>query len=232
MKNKKILDKVIKLLNLSENNSESAEAKSAKNMAAKLMAKHDISKIESTSESYFETDFIQLKRIKPAKYDRKLIHSVSRFNGVGFYIENGVAGITKAKYCFIGKQSDLEGNFYMIDILKQQRGKSWIDFREQHKANFKKPPVQRQHTNWHMGFALGVASKLKKLIKMKESKIQEYGLVPVDFSKQALNEIPGLSNINSKPAKYLESGFQTGKAAHIHKGLGKKTEVKMIKEEK
>lgn len=230
MDKKQIIDKVVKLLALSENNTESAEAKSAKNMAAKLMAKHDIHIMETEQKIDFEISKQKLKRIKPIKYDSVLINAISAFNGVAIVIEQGFKNF-KSSNIFIGRKLDIECNDYMVGILMQQRTHSWKEYFNQYKTVHNKSPKHRDADLWKMGFALGVADKLRELTKMKNEKIQEYGLVPISAQDQALAEYAKqhkLSTSKSRPARYKQDGYDSGKAAHIHKGIGKESEIKLI----
>ena len=226
----KIMDKVIKLLAMAEGTSHAEEADTARNLAAELMAKYDISIMEATKVSSFETVEQELTRLSPIKYDAILINIISRFNGVA-YIQSDGWGQFRGKNIFVGTMVDIECNGYMIDILMQQRNYGW----KQHLASFKlmtgRKPKDADKNAWFNGFAFGVRAKLVELTALKDSKIVEYGLVPVNKSDLALAEHK--KNHNSKTSKgrktsYNQAGFEAGKNASVHKGIVQDSKTKFI----
>ena len=55
-------------------------------------------------------------------------------------------------------------------------------------------------------------------------KIQEYGIVPVDMSKQALDSYSNIDDVQSsksRSCKYNADGFKTGQNVSIHEGIQK-----------
>lgn len=230
MDKKTIIDKVVKLLALSENNSNTAEAKSAKDMAAKLMAKHDISIIEAKEKPVFNTFNRVLTRLYPIDYDSSLIQVISSFNGVAYLIRRGInRGPNKCpgSNIFCGSDSDMEVNDYMLEVVFQQRLSAWKKHNKEHGPGL----PEKYKKRWMFGFMFGIRDKLDELTKMKENKIQEHGLVPVDQSEQALEEYKKNQDVKqtkSRPKSYSKEGYDSGKNAHIHKGLCKQSDTKMI----
>lgn len=225
MDRKKLIEKITKLLALSENNTETAEAKSAKNMAATLMAKHDISIMEAESKPEFKTTHRRLTRLKPIKYDATLISIISNFNEVGYILQPGY-GTSKGRNIFVGRETDIQINDYMMEIVFQQRTASWKEYLASHR----KPP-ESEKKKFMFGYALGIKSKLDSLVKMKDEKIQEYGLVPVKGNKAALDfyrEHNRLKNTKSRPTAIGREGYEAGKNASIHKGVQKQTSIKQL----
>ncbi len=223
MDRKTILDKVIKLLALSKNNSNTPEANSAKEKAADLMAKYDISILECKDAPVFITKKEQLNRKQAIRYDAMLYNVVSQFNGVSYIVEQSYA---KGKNTFVGREADLISYEYMIRIIIQQRTAKWKEYISD------KPGVKSSvRHKWMRGFCLGLSSKLKELTKMKEKKIKEYGLVPMSLHLQALaeyNKDNDTKTTRGKAMSFLASGFEAGKKTHIHKGLSSKSKTKLI----
>lgn len=121
----KLIDKVIKLLALSEGTNHGPEAESAKKMAAKLMADHNIAlgDITNTKKEPFSEKVQPLTRKAPIQYDAMLICILSCFCGVE--VISRVGTITNGQYTFVGRPSDLEAAQYMVDIVFQQRDAKW-----------------------------------------------------------------------------------------------------------
>jgi len=225
MDKKKLIDKVVKLLALSENNSETAEAKSAKEMAAKLMAKHDISYIETREKPDFKTFNKVLTRLYPIKYDSTLINVISSFNGVGYFIRRGLnRGPNKCPGAniFCGREANIQANDYMLEIVFQQRQSAWKRYLEEYKEKWSLSPKEKDKKEWMFGFMFGVQDKLKSLTKMKDQKVQEYGLVPVDESKQAIDFYTADNDVRktkSRSIGYNSDGREAGKNVSINKGI-------------
>lgn len=81
------------------------------------------------------------------------------------------------------------------------------------------------------GFAFGVKDKLNELTKLKESYIEEKGLVPIAAYEESLNELKDLMDITerkSRSIKYNTKGREAGRQTAIHKGVGKQSETKLI----
>jgi hypothetical protein len=220
LEKQKIIDKVVKLLALSEGTDQGPEAESAKSKAASLMAEYDINIMQAKEKPEFSTINEQLTRKAPKKYERILVNTISIFNGVSYIVctGGGKAGVNT----FVGTDNDLSCNEYMIDIVKQQRTHTWKKFLSEYKAQRGSSPSKSDRNKWFMGFSFGISSKLMNLTKMKNDKIQEYGLVPVSASDAALSHYKKdseVGKIKSKPSVYNREGFTAGKNAHIHKGI-------------
>jgi len=80
---KKLIDKIAKLLALADSSDFSEEAKTAKNLAAELLAKHDIAACELTSEAY-EKQREESERF--AGHDVTLYGALARINGCAMYM--------------------------------------------------------------------------------------------------------------------------------------------------
>jgi len=230
MERKQIIDKVVKLMALSENNSNSAEAKAAKNMAAKLMAKHDISVIEAKEKPQFGENQRMLARKNHKKEDTILFNCIAEFNGVCLLTHKGNK-FFKASYIFVGRAQDIEGSDYMIDVVLQQREYAWKKYLKANKKRLEGTTQGKERGLWMYGFGFGVRAKLEELTRMKNQKVQEYGLVPVSLKDQALAEYQKdhqIKDSKSKITRYNPAGFNSGKDVHIHKGVSKQTSTKQI----
>jgi hypothetical protein len=216
---KKIIDKVMKLLALADGTNHTEEADSAKRMASELMAKHNIAAADLAGNDPFVSVRSDLSRKKPIPYDATLINIIAGFNDVAFLVGSG--GSAAAYYMFIGKPGDVESTRYMIDCVVGQRTAAW----KSHLAGAKKLGCKAKVVPYMNGFNAGLASKLRQLKNMRDAKIQEWGLVPVDQAKQALDwwkQSTGTSTRDAKHAKRSMSlaGYEAGKNAHINKGVG------------
>ena len=215
----KILDKVIKLLTLAEGTNFEGEAISAKNMAAELMARYDIHESEMDPAPEYIENVQELTRMKLKKHESILINSVSIFNGVAFIRTDGYRSI-KGKMTFVGNQSDLDCNEYMLDIIRTQRKQMWKNHTKT--LSLDKRGMKQERELWFKGFSYGIATKLKELRDAKKAKVQEWGLVVVDKYTQALSEYKkenSCSTSKARSSRYSQAGFDSGKNTSIHTGV-------------
>ena len=225
--NKKIIDKIVKLMALSDNNPNEAEALSAKNMAGKLMAEHDIDiqMLSDAEKPEFETEEVTLKRKSLRKFDVMLYNHISRFNEVGYVIQDGNK-YCPAKYFFIGSKSAIEANQYMVDIIIKQRNAKWKEHAKNYYVTIK--PKAKQKHDWMKGFAMGIGVKISEMNKARSEVVKKWegekGLVVVSRRKQALaffeeqNGKLGKSR-KGKGVSIDYHGYQAGKETNFYKGI-------------
>lgn len=225
MSRKKLIDKIIKLMALAENNPSSQEAQAAKDKAAALMAEHDISVHEAkVKQESFETERRSTGKMRHYIPDTLLYNAVAKFNGVAFIISNREG----AQYVFVGMKSDIEVTDYMFQSLVNQRTIKWNEYAGEYKMeNGVNPPV-RHKNGWMKCFALGVRERLVEIKKASEKKVQEYGIVPVDKSRQALAEFNkkcGTSKRTNRRFVYNSAGYTAGRNANINAGVKNNTQA-------
>ena len=212
---KKLIDRITKLLALAESTSHSAEAESARAMAADLMAKHDIEHAEATMDESFieqhdETPFRNL-----VAWHSYLSSAIARLNGVYFLNVRG-SQRNKARYVLFGKPSDISAYRYMVEVVLRQRTEAWLSY----KAG---GGLDGQRAFSH-GFALGVCSKVRDLMTAAEAVMRGYGmLVPISPQKQAESYYKSLGKKVSvgrgTSARSSAAGISAGKAVSLNRGV-------------
>jgi hypothetical protein len=207
-----LIDKIVKLLALADSTIHSEEADSARNMAATLMAKHNIT-IDTTVEEPFTVDKEDTPRAgSSCKYEDILINSISNLSGVATIRGAGY-------YKFVGKKTDIEAFQYTRSIIYSQRDASWQTYR---KARWAKHPGASELNKWKLGFAYGVASKIAELLRMSDNKQQEWGLVPVQPHKQAsdwYNEQHKTKSSHNRTSQFNSAGYSAGSQVSLNKGV-------------
>lgn len=219
----KLIDKVTKLLALANGTNHTAEAESAKRMAAELMAKNNLELSDLLQkEEVFTTERQQHSQSKPARFETMLINVIAKFNEVCLLTRDNWKD--KMTLTYIGRTCDIEATLYMIDIVLRQRMVAWKAYRKEYESKYGiKLSKGETYTRWHNGFSAGVRDKLEELTAMSTSKIQEWGLVPVQGDKQALawyhqhfgKTTPG----RASKMKVSQAGRDAGKNVSIHKGI-------------
>lgn len=208
-----LVDKVTKLLALADSTTHGPEADSARQMAATLMAKHNIASSDMTQKEAFETVDVKTERSSVAKYETILLQMVAEFNGVAILLHG-------TNYRFIGTPSDLAAFGYMRDVVYQQRTAAW---RAYYPVRWGKHPGAKELNKWKLGFAFGVAEKVRALTAAMESKVQEWGLVPVDPSKQAMDWYKNENSVREgragRASRYNRDGLEAGKNVALNKGV-------------
>jgi hypothetical protein len=197
-------------MSLAEGTNHTAEAESARNMAIELMAKHQLTSSDMTTEDTGN------KKKDTAQIN--LTHAVAAFCGVAMVTSGSSTSRGTIKYKFIGTKNDIEAFKYTLSIIYNQRDYAW-------KMSGKRGSNVMYH--WRMGYAFGVSSKLFELIKASDTKVQEWGLVPVSKYKTALNwykENNRVTTAKASPVQTIDqSAYNAGKSVSITKGLGQAT---------
>lgn len=230
----KLIDKVVKLLALAEGTDHTPEAEAARNMAAELMAKHNISFAEAVQKDPLGRKEERLNTKKPPTFETDLLTGISTFNGVAMIYTSG--GGEAASYTFVGRSQDIEATEYMRDIILNQRKAAYDKWRAEYLAETGVKVVRNQTPvlwlAWNNGFTSGVCKKLRELRKMSEQKVQEWGLVPVDPKAVALKwyKENGGSCRTAKSQREAGSadGFAAGRGVSLNKGITKQHGVKAI----
>jgi len=221
---RKIMEKVAKLLELANGTSHTEESKSAFNMAASLMAKHHIKAIELNNNEEFikGVKFMDGSRVQHEHAD--LHHVLADYCGVALIIRRRPRK-NDTQHLFIGKESDVDALFYLIDIVEGQRDRYLLKrIKEQHQTAKGKRTILNS-------YAFGVKEKLAELKRMENSKVQEYGLVPVDLAKQALAHYKRDNNVKSGGTRRVSidnDALQAGRNASLHQGVTSQDAIRRI----
>lgn len=215
---KKLIDKVTKLFALAEGTNHTAEAEAARNMGIELMAKHNLSYSDMTIKEEFTEKFEETQRKNAPAYETSLLGAIAKMNGVALIITGN------ANYRFIGRPSDLEAFEYMRTIVYQQRDASWQAY---YKATYGKHPGAKYLNRFKNGFAIGVQRKINGLMNQMNCKVSEWGLVPVDPSRQALDWFKEKNHVrestSSRSLRCSTAGVQAGQNINLNRGVTQQT---------
>ena len=224
-----ILDKIIKLLALSESSTFPEEAALAKQRAAAMMAKYEIDQSQLEEQPEYEEDIRETNSRSIVRHDTILYQAVANFNGVAFLVQNGTKR-QNARHYFIGRKQDIQSYDYMVNAILNQRWAAWknhlVRFKNQH---YGRSPKQTYRITWMKSFALGVYAMLKELTNITDNNLQEYGLVPVKRHEAAMADYEKDHSVGegrrSRTRNFNREGYEAGKATHINKGIeaGSKT---------
>ena len=229
-----ILEMIIKLLAKAQSTEFGPEAEAFNNKAAELMAKHQI-KMDEMSD--LNKKFDVTERWHTSKeletFDSILINALARFNGIAYMHSTLKGGKTKVKFWFVGRTQDLEAMDYMLDIVKQQRKQAWKEYMAAFRAvhGEKAEPCYIDWRAWWNGYTIGVQNKLSQLEAMRDSKLQEWGLVPVSTSEQAMSwykEDNKVKTARSGMTVASQAGVTAGESVSIHKGIEKQDDKLQI----
>lgn len=230
----KLIDKIVKLLALSEGTNHTEEADTARQKAAELMAKHNLtySELESKTQGFIQTERIQTTK-SPEKFDMVLINVIAKFNGVCFLTR--VTDYAKARFIYIGTEQDIEACEYMVDMVKAQRKVAYDIYSKEYIAKYGKAAWEKDWTDWRRwmnGFFHGVKAKLNEITNMSNAKVQEWGIVPIDPSKLALNwyheNVGGTRSTKGRKMDISTSGYNAGKNVSLNKGIASNNGTKQI----
>jgi hypothetical protein len=206
-----LIDKVTKLLALADSSTHSEESNSARDMAAKLMAKHNI----EVSEAAPCNDYSDVDGGEDNPARTKLLHAIAKFSGIMMYRSSGTLRL-------VGSRADLEAYEYTAMIITRQRERACFTYLRNAGA------TKTNTKEFYLGFALGVAKKLKDLKAAADNQVQEWGLVVIDPTELALRwyteNVGRLSKGRAGTmGKFAAAGYDVGKNVSLHKGVGEQS---------
>ena len=213
---KKLLDRVTNLLALSDSTGFEAEAATARDKAAELVAKYDITMDSLKDLEKFET-ISEFRVGNLPSYEFTLLDAIGKFCGVlVLKVSRQNAGYD---YNFFGKPQDLEAFRYMREITSAQQDRAWMDYLSAH------PSCARQRISWKNSFANGVAEKIDALMHAAtaQQKTMRQDLVIVPRHEQAMAEYECLFGKLGSGDEYggglNDDGYEAGKNVFLSKGV-------------
>lgn len=235
----KVIDQVLKLLALADSTEHQDEANTAREMAEKLMLKHDLSIGDVEEESNeFEELIFDTGNVNSVKTRRQLASMCAKFNGVYMFFREGWQNrYTKkkvnTKYVYTGRPQDIENAQYMFDILMVQAKAECKIESKKFKAKYGRVFNPRENMAFYLGFNEGIREKLDSLTEVVESKKQEAGLVPVSVFTQLRDKAmemtksknPDIRTLNNRGHRVngdlYNAGSAAGANASITRGITK-----------
>jgi len=243
MTNEKVLNKVKKLMALSESPVE-AEAKLALMKAQMMLKEHNLSIKDIHKEKIQKKDY-QFNRKSPQQWQTKLILGTMR----GFNCEviqskvwDDKFGGTKIKYIFIGAEVDLEVGEYVLDYLFTtvdslcKKYTKTINKEDAYKYGMSEwSYMETRRTSYKIGLASSFVEKVREFnTKQEEDTVIKYsggltGTEMVRIKKNAVEKFIDDTYKNLKNARAchgsqtfgdsINQGKADGKSVSIHKGV-------------
>lgn len=188
----KIIEKIVKLLALADGTSHDAEAVTARNMAAELMAKYDVSVEENLRKEDISEESVDGGKVTLDKHYTNIFSDVCSFNGVYMVYRQGASLSKKMKlngqYILAGRQADREAALYMMDLVWAQVKHMLAKFRTEFHQKHGFCPLGKYHTSYMLGVRRGFKQKLDDLQASVQTKRQEWGLVPLSGAVVRLSD--------------------------------------------
>ena len=227
----KMIDKVQKLMAMADSTTHPAEADAFRNKAAEIMARFQVDSADLAGKPTYITK--EYGDPNPAKSDQHLVNAVAKFNGMFCLIHSCDPDYSSGKLQFnkilqiIGTYADQVAFEYMMDSVLMQRNTAYCDYADG-KSAARIRITEKNREEFFLGFAYGVAAKVKDLLAARDSKIQSWGLVPVkgDVAARTWYEqnVGRLGKGKSSKANYEMAGVQAGQAATLNKGVQSRTQ--------
>lgn len=233
-KTSSIIDKVQKLLALSQS-SNANEAAAAAAAANKLIDQYRLSEADLSSSIVEndplveDSDYIySTGRIVPWKSN--LIITLAKHYGCALFNSlNFISGRKQSNYKLIGKKSDIQITHYMFNwlLLECQRLSE--------KEAYGKGRVFVQ--SYCQGFVAGIRHQLIKSREEVKQSATTSSIIKIDSreqeANQMMNRLYNLKNSKASNASRLDprafdAGLDRGKSIHLGKGLDSSTPYKML----
>ncbi|MCD8569398.1 MAG: DUF2786 domain-containing protein [Geovibrio sp.] len=192
----KILEKVIKLLALSESTFSEEEADTARKMAAKLIAQHQILQAELRPGEEIICKTYTGKSLKLDRVELKILEVIGDHVGCAVYFSNGSYKYQRRPgYSIVGRKADIEIHEYLLMSLSRQI-----------EVLAKKKEGRRR--NYKLGLIEGVRFAFEEIAHDVLKYKQQEGLVLVDenevrqkeakawYSKDRKIKTVGFSQVN------------------------------------
>ena len=211
---KKLIDKVVKLFALADSTTHQDEANSAREMAATLLAKHNIQMGEIAEDEFVV--ITEQRGKKEFQHTKILYIEISQFCGVQLITCPGRG------FRYVGTRSSIETFRHMIKVVLDQRDHAY--------AKRDKDCTETRH-KWMSGFAYGVKDKCRELSRTAKQKVQERGLVIVSEAEQAAAWYKRHNQVRSSRIRGVcagAAGYKAGSQVQLNKDVSQQTNTPQI----
>jgi Protein of unknown function (DUF2786) len=232
---KKLIERINKLLAKADRTEYPAEAEIARNLAADLLSKHNISVEAITVKAPFEQIEVRTGKRRRQHHELNLLNALARFNGVWLLSQSDA-------FIYVGSPSDVQATQYHYDIVKQQRevefaefmmGPEWAASRMKVRGRWVPMNHRVLKNSWMHSFANGVFSKVSDLMKRAEVKQQAQSLAIVPRHEQAEAWYRGCGYEFGKGSGggyrlHIDQAFQAGRNVSLAKGVEQGSAVLLL----
>jgi hypothetical protein len=226
---KKVIEKILKLLDLAESSNQIGEKETAKMMATRLMVKYQISEDEAKSSDDLCIKKENIGKKKLAIYYEVLLNNISKYNGVALLRSKDHNDFIE--FIFVGKEEDIEiALFIFHSVLNQIKELSF----EKKFINFWNV---KQVNSYKKGLVFGISDNLRELSKEIIKFKQKEGLVAVDNNLVKFNNanefLKKTYNTVSKRASvcmdvYFDTGYNDYKKINLKNPINKNNDLKNL----
>lgn len=190
---KDVVEKILKLLALSQDQAGKPEGQTAAKMAAKLMANNSVTE-EDLQKAQFEVKVIPSPYSQAPSWYLDLWNAIAAYAGCYMVYAPGRTG-QKAMIIITGEKRDIENTEYMSESLASRieyLAEQWADFewmRLKMKGEKAKKPSTRQKSGYKMGLVIGINARLADLTErvMGYKGDQSQALTIVEANEQKRN---------------------------------------------
>lgn len=209
-----LLEKVSKLVDLSDRSTFDGEATTARKMAAKLIAKYDLDVTRLSQGEEITVDFLETGKSRQDRQFSGLVKSISDYCGVYTILRSRY----DVSYMFTGTRTNIDAALYMINALSSQGEELVRKWYADHKRNY--GASMKRRNDYRRGVFVGITENLRKIAQDVYDYKQEHGLVVVDPNKVAQDAAQehyakyfGKVNKAKKKTYVCGSTFHDGRAA-------------------
>ena len=199
----KLADRILKLLALASSTSFSAEADTARKLAAELMEKHNIDAVDAPKD---RTVMI-VEEYKPfmpdAMWEFILVEAVTNLCGCSMFWKGDKEHFSLFKVA--GLTPDVEAAMYILAQLNLQRMRRWVEYKRHGSDGFGK---------FCFGFAKGVEGKVKEVLRSAPAirKNTETAQIWYRANYRVTNQSVHFGQASSN------AGLGAGESASFHRG--------------
>lgn len=213
---KKILEKICKLLNLSESSSHKGEKETSKKLASKLMAEFEIKEGDLNKDKNRIMIHVYTNSSRINNKEFSLYDVISEYCGVALYSQKL---IPIRSYLFYGFENDIDATLYMISNIGPQIENILKKRKSTHPYESTK-----LRNNYHSGLIHGLKTYFDEINNGVFKYKQERGLVPINQNivnlQKAIEEFNRDNDVND-----IKMKVKIGEA--FKKGMEDSKEIKL-----
>jgi hypothetical protein len=229
-KRKKMIDLVQSLMAKAASSTFPEEAASFSSKAAELMANWSIEEAELTRlngsqrPGHIVIDAQVEDMTKAATWEQFTALAVANFCGCGCIVSTRkhsvLTPIVTIKIC--GTPGNISAFEYLFESVIRQARSAVIPFLESYFHRGARP-TKTDMDKYYLGFSYGINDQVDKLLKSRDSKIMERGLVVLDGKVAAMDYYQQnhgkVSKSNVSSASFHQEGVAAGRNAKLNKAI-------------
>jgi Protein of unknown function (DUF2786) len=199
----RFVDRILKLLAVAASTSFTAEADTARALAAELMAKHNIDAVNAPKDRAVMATQIYTPFKPDMMWEFILVQAITRLCGCAMFWKGDQEHFKT--FSVVGLVPDVEAAFYILAKINQQRMRKWLEYKQYGPDNFGK---------FCFGFARGVEGKVEDILRSAPAIAKNVAVAALWYRSQ--------HNVTEESISFgrasSSAGLSAGESARFYRG--------------